>query len=142
LASWLEERGAGGLLASVQEHATETIEVGRDDSTPDADETLLRLLAEALADGRHYRLKPSELLRQALERDEGLFKSWSWRGVANALKRYNLQSAKRGGERVYANVTREALARIERSYGIDLGMGGFQPDPCAPSAPSAPERPA
>ncbi len=48
LASWIEVAGAGGLLKLMQEHALATVEAGRDDQTPDHDETLLKQLAAAV----------------------------------------------------------------------------------------------
>jgi hypothetical protein len=49
------------------------VATARDDTTPDADETLLRLLAEAVIVGGHVSLTPSELFRRAKERDASTF---------------------------------------------------------------------
>ena len=51
LAAWIESHGARGLLKLLQEHALATIEAGRDDATPDADEILLRILTDEIRVG-------------------------------------------------------------------------------------------
>lgn len=137
LAAWLDERGFGDLWQGVQEHAAGTIEADRDDQTPDLDEILLRLLAEAVLNGEHARLEPGELLRRAKERDEAGFSRWTARGVASALKRYGLAAVKRNGRRTFATVTMDALRRVERSYSLDLGL----PPPTVPTVPTDPGEP-
>jgi hypothetical protein len=49
LAWWLESHGARGLLELMQSHAMTVIEAGKDDATPDQDETLLKLLADLVS---------------------------------------------------------------------------------------------
>ena len=120
LASWVEDSGALGLLGLLQEHALETIDTGKDDQTPDHDETLLRLLAEAVRCGE--RPTPGELLDQAKENEPEGFKRWTARAVAEHLKRYRLTTNKTDGRKRYARATVEDFGRIQASYGIDLGI--------------------
>ncbi|MBN2023915.1 MAG: hypothetical protein JW809_14120 [Pirellulales bacterium] len=120
LAGWVEEHGAGGLLGLMQEHALDTIDTGRDDTTPAHDEIVLRLLAESIEYGQ--RPTPGELLERAVKADPAAFKFWTARSVATALKRYGLTTAKSHGQRKYTQSTREDLQRIETAYGMDLGI--------------------
>ena len=120
LASWIEEAGALGLLKLMQEHALATIDSGRDDQTPDYDETLLRLLAQAVRFGD--RPTPGELLDKAKAAEPEGFKRWSPRGVAEHLKRYGPTTIKTDGRKRYARVTLDDLRRIQTNYGIDLGL--------------------
>jgi len=120
IASWLEEAGAGGLLGLLQEHALATIDAGRDDQTPDHDETLLRLLAAGIRFGE--RPTPGEILDKAKATEPEGFKRWSPRAVAEHLKRYGLTTIKTSGQKRYARVTQEDLGKIETNYGIDLGL--------------------
>ena len=46
LAWWIESHGAGGLLTMMQAHAKTTIDAAKDDKVGDADEALLRILAD------------------------------------------------------------------------------------------------
>lgn len=134
LAAWLEECGAAGLLELMQRHAEQATDGGREDSTPESDETLLRILAEHVANNTHRALKAGDILRQAMERDAAAFKHLSYRGVAAILKRYGLQTYKSHGEKVYGRVTLDALRSIERAYGLDLGL----PAGNAPHVPHVP----
>ncbi len=120
LASWIEEAGATGLLKLLQGHALETIDAGRDDQTPDHDETLLRLLAESVRFGE--RPTPGEILDKAKGAEPEGFKRWTPRAVSEHLKRYGLATIKTDGKKRYARVGRDDLGRIETSYGIDLGL--------------------
>ncbi|MCC7291375.1 MAG: DUF3631 domain-containing protein [Phycisphaerales bacterium] len=131
LASWVEEHGATGLLRAMQAHAESVAADGRDDGTSEADETLLRIVAEAVADGRHYGLRAADVLRRAVELDGVGFAKWSERGVTAALKRYGVRTHKGTGNtgRTFAKVTLALLRRIESAYGLDLGLpvGGNVP---------------
>ena len=118
LASWIEEAGGRGLLKLMQEHALGVIEAGKDEQMPDHDETLLKLLALAVARGD--RPTPGELLDQAREVESEGFKRWSAKGVSEHLKRYGLQTIKTDGRKRYAHVTTEDLGRIQANYGFDL----------------------
>ncbi len=120
IGAFIEEAGARGLLGLLQEHALTVAESGKDDSTPDYDETLLRLLAEAVRFGE--RPTPGDLLEKAKEAESEGFKRWTPRAVAEHLKRYGLQTIKTAGQKRYARVTIDDLRRIETSYSIDLGL--------------------
>ncbi len=121
LAWWIEAAGARGLLALVQAHALATIDSGRDDQTPDADETLLRILAEAVRFGE--RPEPGDLLKRAQEAEPSAFKTWTARGVTSHLKRYGVPTpTKSMGRRAFRDVTLDLLRRIQTSYGIDLSL--------------------
>ena len=129
LGSWIEEAGALGLLELLQQHALATIDSGPDDQTPDHDETLLRLLAEAVRFGE--RPEPGELLKKAQEVEPGAFKNWTARAVTSHLKRYGIPTPKKSmGRRVFRDVTLDHLRRIRDSYGIDLDL---------PEAPTVPD---
>jgi hypothetical protein len=133
LASWIESHGAPGLHALLQQHALAVIEGGRDESVPESDETLLRILADAVRAGE--RLTPHDILAQALNAEPAEFKNWHPRGVTAALKSYGIPTPKKSGSRrVYRNVTPELMKRIQTSYGIDLGFAEAEPpDPGEPS---------
>jgi hypothetical protein len=120
LASWIESHGARGLLALLQEHAMATIDAGRDDATPDADETLLRILADEIRAGMVP--TPGSILEKAQAVDSVGFKNWSARGVGEHLKRYGEVTHKSHGRKLYNRVTLESLRAIQQSYGVDLGF--------------------
>ncbi len=124
LASWFEERGADGLVSVLRTHAERTIETNRDDAVPEADELLLRLLAEHVGDGTSRTLKAGDLLKQAREADPVTFKLWSPKGVGNALARYGLRTRKGSGNvgRTYSGVTVADLRRVQRAYGFDVPL--------------------
>lgn len=118
LGAWVEEAGAHGLLALLQEHALATIDAGRDDATPDHDEILLRILAQAVGFGE--RPTPGEILVKAQESEPAAFRNWSARAVAEHLKRYQLTTIKTDGRKRYARVSLDDLKRIQTNYNIDL----------------------
>jgi len=120
IGAFIEEAGAKGLLSLLQEHAMATADAGKDDSTPDHDETLLRLLAEAVRFGE--RPTPGDILEKAKEAEPEAFKRWTPRAVAEHLKRYSLRTIKTVGQKRYARVTIEDLGQIETNYSIDLGL--------------------
>jgi len=120
IASFLESAGAEGLLALVQEHALVVAESGRDDQTPDHDETLLRLLAQSIRFGE--RPTPGDLLEKAKVAEPEGFRRWTPRAVAEHLKRYGLGTNKTDGRKRYSRITLEDLGQIQTSYGIDLGI--------------------
>jgi hypothetical protein len=121
LASWIESHGARGLLKLLQAHALASIERGRDESMPDADETLLRILADGVRVGD--RLTPQEILDKALESEPTVFKLWHPRTVTARLKTYGIPTPKKvdsGRRREFRDVTPDVLRRIQASYNIDL----------------------
>ena len=143
LASWLEESGAEGLLALMQEHALSVIETGKDEQIADHDETLLRLLADAVRQSE--RPTPGELLDLAKESEPDGFKRWTAKGVSEHLRRYGLQTIKSHGRKRYAHVTADDLGRVQASYGFDLGFKlnrhPWQRTPCTPCTPTRIETP-
>jgi hypothetical protein len=119
IAWWIEQHGARGLLKMLQEHALATIDAGRDDATPDADETLLRILTEEIRIGMAP--TPGDILAKAQAADAAAFKTWKARGVSEHLKRYGATTSKTCGRKIY-RVTLDSLRAIQESYGIDLGF--------------------
>jgi len=127
LADWLESHGAGGLHGLLQDHALQTIEGAKDEQTPDTDEALLRILADAVKYGE--RLTSQEILNKAQEQDPASFKNWHPRTVAARLKAYGIPKAKKSGNRrEYRDVTPDLLQRIQQSYGIDLDFPTIETD--------------
>ena len=139
LAAWLEGYGATGLLALMQAYALAAIEGTQDDATPDTDETLLRLLADALRAGNQP--TAGEILAKAKEADEGAFRKWSARGVAEHLKRYSVTTCKVRGRKVYSLRQLDTLHRVQESYNLDLGFARDTPSGnVPPRAPTCPQR--
>lgn len=124
LARWIESSGASGLVDVLGGFVATLIDSGRDDAAPEVDEILLRLLARHVLAGTQGALKAGELLKQARETEDALFRNWSAKGAANALKRYGLATRRGRGNtgRVYSGVTIKALRRIQSIYGMDLGI--------------------
>jgi hypothetical protein len=134
LAAWLESLGAEGLLVLLQEFALKSLDGGREDQVPDADETLLEILVEKLSYGAAP--TPSELLERAKLLDPATFDRWTARTVSNRLKLYGITARKVDRRREYRDTTLADLERIQRNYGIELGIAG--PDRSdAPTAPRA-----
>jgi len=120
LAAHFEDQGADGLRALVEEYALDTIGEDQEDATPDADETLLRLLADALREGD--RPTAGDILAKAQEAEERGFGNWSARAVAEHLKRYGLTTHKTGGRKIYGQDALERLRKVQESYVVDLGF--------------------
>ena len=137
LASWIESAGADGLTEIVQRHALECIESSRDDQLPDADEILLRIVADKVRFGVAF--SPGDLLATAKEEDCATFQNWRPRTVSNRLRQYGLPPARRSthGRRVFDGVTLEHMRRIQQNYRIDLSIAS----PSALSSPKPDERP-
>jgi hypothetical protein len=120
LADWIESHGAAGLLELVQQHALASIDEGCDDAAPDHDETLLRLLADAVRTGDAP--TAAELLDAAQKQDARTFDKWTARAVAGHLKRYGLTTNKTAGRKVYGRVSPADLRAIQATYHLDLGF--------------------
>lgn len=126
LAQYIESRGARGLLRIIQDYAAEIIDAGRDDTAPDSDETLLRLLAERR---RNLELpQPKEILDAARELDNASFRQWTAKGVANMLRRYGVRTDTLHGRKVYRTDIADLL-RIQATYGLCLGIEETQVHP-------------
>lgn len=129
LARIIEDAEELGLVEAVKDFARFTIESRVEDQTPEADEILLRHLADwvraAVQCDRPaiQNRTPKELLAAVRASDPDAFRSWAPRGVGHALSRYGILS-KRGtkGKRTYRDVTLEQLRRVERHYSLDLGL--------------------
>jgi len=120
LAAWIESYGAQGLLTLMQDHAQASIDESRDDATPDHDETLLRLLADAIRIGNTP--TAGEILNAAKQQDARTFDKWTARAVGSHLKRYGLTTNKTGGRRLYGRVTLNDLRTIQTIYHVELGF--------------------
>jgi len=119
LAWWIESHGARGLLKLLQEHAMAVIDRGRDEAVPDADEALLRVLAEAVRLGE--RPTPHDILVKATAAEPAVFKNWHPRTVTARLKSYGIPTPRKvGSRREFRDVTPDVLRRIQESYSIDL----------------------
>ena len=124
LAGWVESHGAENLTELVRSYALESTTSAADQAVPDGDELLLRLLAHHVVNATHGTLKAGDLLKSAREEDPTSFDSWSAKGVANALRRYGIQTKKGRGNagRTYRHVTAGSLTRIEQAYGFSLDV--------------------
>jgi hypothetical protein len=132
LAEWIESCGAAGLLQLVQRHALNTIDTGKEDQIPDADETLLEILTDAIRAG--WSPTPGEILNTAKERDVTTFAKWIPRTVSNKLANYGIKTDK-GRQRRYQSVTLADLRRIQTHYGLDLGLEPTDPGAASPAPP-------
>jgi hypothetical protein len=138
LAWWVESHGAQGLLDLVRRHALTTIDAGREDAVPEADEVLLELLTEAVRAGQTP--TAGELLARARDRDPNTFGTpdgkglrWQPNTVTRRLKTYGIPAPRKSnGERRYRCVSLVMLWRIQRHYGLDLGIAGPAPTPGTP----------
>ena len=130
LAAWVESYGAAGLLGLVQRHALAAVETGKDDAVPEADETVLEILAEFVRRGD--KPTPGEILTSAKERDPATFDKWAPQTVSRRLKAYGIAVPKKShGERRYRDVTAETLRRVAAAL---LHRPGDGRD-CAPPPP-------
>lgn len=118
LASWIESYGAQGLLALMQQYATDRIELGQEDEYPDCDEILLRIMTDFVRTGQAP--IPKDILGKAQELESSMFAKWSAKGVANAIRRYGITTRKTHGRRAYGHVILDDLRRIQTTYNMDL----------------------
>ncbi len=139
LAEWIEGQGADGLLSVVQQFALASVEGAKDDQIPDADETLLEILADKLQCG--IAPTPTELLDRAKEIDKYTFDRRTARTVSNRLKSYGIVARKVDRRREYRDTTLGDLARLQRHYGIDLGIANTHPETASHASRSVPECP-
>ena len=125
LAGWIEDFGAKGLRELMIGHALASIEAGKDDDTPDADLILLRTLAGTIVGG--HEPSATEVLESARRTEPELFRNWRATTVGRHIKRYGL-TTHHSGDRRYRNVDLEDLRRVQRNYGIDLGIPDTPPE--------------
>ena len=119
LAWWLESLGAGELLGLMQEHAVATIGAGADEQVGDADELLLRILAERRLAGETP--KAGEILAAAQDAEQTMFRQWSSKSVSNVFRRYGLETKKTRTAREY-HTSLANLRQIQDTYGLALGL--------------------
>lgn len=137
LSKWLEECGAVGLLDIMTKHAMETIEVGRVDQTPDADEVLLRTFADMIRQGQSP--TPGEILKRLQDLEYQQFGKWTANTVSNRLYQYGIERPTVShGRRTYRTANQNHLLRIQKHYGIDLEI----PIPALPATPEGSKDPA
>jgi hypothetical protein len=136
LAAWVQEHGAQGLLQLMQQFALATVETGKEDQIPEADEVLLEIMIEQVTCGNQP--TPGEILLGAKHRAPATFDKWIPRMVSGRLKAYGIGTPKKShGERRYRNVSMDTLLRIQKHYSIDLGIADPRPDPSSPLDPRA-----
>lgn len=100
------------------DHAQQASILSSEDSTPQADPVLLT----ALYDLRKQGLKPTagEVLEKAILIDPDVVDgTWSAKGVAGVIKRYDIRTRKTNGRRVF-KIEPDAVVAIANRYGFDL----------------------
>lgn len=122
LAALCEQAGVADLLSRVRAFAEQLINENADDTSPDPDQTLVALLAEAVIAGQAD-LTPKDLLER-VQKDDGVsFARWTPHRVASTLKRYGLITYKTSrGRRSYRHVTRDQLRRVAAAYGLCIPL--------------------
>ena len=111
---------AEDLLQMLQDHAGSCIEQISEETAPEVDEMLLRLLAESI--GTHPQgITSGELLTKAKEQEPSLFDRYGPRGVSGVLGRYGQRTHRSGKGRRFRPTLAE-LRRVQNSYGLDLGL--------------------
>jgi hypothetical protein len=120
LADWIEQNGAAGLLALVQQFAQILMDSTGEEEIPVADEIVLQYLTRLIRIGEQP--QPRDILDRVRESNPEIFSKYSAKGIANLLKRYGVKTNKTRGMRVYSHVTLSQLEQIERNYGFDLGI--------------------
>ncbi|MGB7161367.1 MAG: hypothetical protein WBD40_25135 [Tepidisphaeraceae bacterium] len=96
------------------------VDSNREETIPEADATVLRVLCDQVRQDR----KPtaSQVLDRAKQVDIETFRRYTPRRVAEILKRYNVKSVRNRGRQLYRDLF--ALREVERNYGIDLNTSG------------------
>lgn len=121
LASWIESYGVDGLHEVVLQHAQQMNSEYQDDHIAEADEVLLLILAEAYREARW--VTPGEVLDEAKKRDLQTFVNWHPKAVALRFKSYGIPQPKKvGSRREYRALNDAMFQRIQKSYGIALGL--------------------
>jgi len=106
------------LRAAIEEWVLSSIESAQEETVPEEDQLLLRVLTLAMHSGREVNCKM--LLNKALIHDSSVLKAFTPKKVSAALKRYGLVLHRRESGRFYP-IDLEQMRRIERCYGLDLG---------------------
>ncbi len=122
MAKLVEDDGMEGLVETVERHALKSIESAHEETVPEADEVLLRLLRGMLRD-KPWGVRANEVLQAAIAEEPSLFTKYTARGVAAVFNRYSIKSRRSGGKR-YFSATESQWKAIEQSYGLDLALEG------------------
>ncbi|MHC4063185.1 MAG: hypothetical protein ACYSUI_01590 [Planctomycetota bacterium] len=131
LAHFIEEAGETGLVSAVRRFAQDQIEQRVEHQIPKEHEHILGCLAKLVQQGQQEKT-PQELLECARGQAGPVIPEWRPRGLSNVLERYGITSKKIHGRRTFRYVTVDHLRRIEKTHGLDLGLGCAPCDPCAP----------
>jgi hypothetical protein len=115
MASWLESAGVDGLLYTIESYAAESIDSASSLRTPEADEILLRTLADIW----HRHPTATEILATAIEHHRTVLDRWSPDGVGRRLRSYGLTTTRTMSRREY-RATRDDIAAICERYSIEL----------------------
>ncbi len=114
----------GGLVETVERYALRSIALVQEDTVPEVDEILLRLLRQMMAD-RPWGVTAGEVLQVAKEEEPALFARYTSRGIGAVFNRYDIKSRPSGGRR-YFRPDEKKWRAIEDSYGIDFELN--EPD--------------
>lgn len=130
LAMLIEGQGAKGFVDMLRSHADSAIEKVNEDTIPEADEIVLRFLAE------QYKLEckgvtAGYILEQVKDENEALFRTYSARGIGAILNRYRIRSRRKSGKNLF-RPSLEQLAAIEQNYGLDFGLSGQEEQEAEP----------
>jgi energy-coupling factor transporter ATP-binding protein EcfA2 len=125
VAAVVEADGVERLVELLATTAASSVAESAELRTPEADQVLLAVLAEALRDGIQvggnviYQPTSAELLAVCLERSKATFDKWSPTGIATRLRNYGIQSGKSGSRREYRCPLSQVVEVCER-YVIEL----------------------
>ncbi len=129
VAQVVQDDGIEGLVELLATTATKSVAESAELRTPEADQVLLAVLAEALRDGIRvqvdgswqlvYQPTSAELLAVCLERSKATFDKWSPSGTATRLRNYGIRSVKSGSRREFRCTPSQVVEVCER-YGIEL----------------------
>ena len=118
----VEDAGMDGLVETVETHALKSIESAHEETVPEADEVLLRLL-QGMSQDKPWGVTANEVLQAAITEEPPLFTKYTARGVAAIFNRYGIKSRRSGGKRYFSAIESQWKA-IEQSYGLDLALEG------------------
>lgn len=112
------------LLDFVIGHAAGQLETEAEDSTPEADPSLLAALFELAKTSP--RITPGDVLEAAKDIDPDAFEeNWNARRVSAVLRRYGFRSSRSNGRRVY-RLDASQVADVAKRYGYVIEAEGSQ----------------
>lgn len=132
IAAFFEDAGVGELSALLEATALQSTKDTEDLKTPEADECILSVLAEAVKEGievrrrdgqyhRVYHPTAAEILEACQQRSAAMFRNYSPQGISLRLRAYGLATTKSGSRREYrTEVVR--LIEVQERYSVDLGF--------------------